>query len=102
VIVLDSSLTVQTWNDNAQELWGVRTDEAVGMYLFNREFGLPSVVVTPLLRAVLNGPHATRRLSVDASNRHGRPVTLHVTVTALLSRGDPNGVLVVVDAEPRD
>ncbi|NUO36934.1 MAG: PAS domain-containing protein [Dermatophilaceae bacterium] len=102
VIVLDRNLTVQIWNRNAQELWGVRSDEAVGMHLFSLDFGLPTDDVKPLLRAVLADPSATRQLSVDAINRRGRPVTLSVTVAALMSRGDATGVLLVMDAELRD
>ncbi|NUR07472.1 MAG: PAS domain-containing protein [Nocardioidaceae bacterium] len=102
VIVLDRDLTVQIWNRNAQELWGVRSDEAVGTHLFNLDFGLPTDAVKPLLRTVLNDPSTTRQLSIDAINRRGRPVMLSVRVAALMSRGDATGVLLVMDAEPRE
>ncbi|MFM6847533.1 MAG: CheR family methyltransferase [Terrabacter sp.] len=102
VIVLDRNLTVQVWNKNAQELWGVRSDEAVGRHLFSLDVGLPTDDVRPLLRAVLADPGAARQLSLDAINRRGRAVTLSVTVAALTSSGDATGALVVMDAEPRD
>ena len=102
VIVLDRSFTVRVWNKNAQELWGVRSDEAIGANLFGLDFGLPTDAVKPLLRSVLDEPTTTRQLSVDAVNRRGRPVELTVTVAALISGGDATGVLLVMDAEARD
>ena len=80
----------------------MRSDEAVGTHLFGLDSGLPTDDVKPLLRDVLADPSVTRQLSVDTSNGRGRPVTLAVTVTALLSHGDPTGVLLVMDAGPRD
>jgi two-component system CheB/CheR fusion protein len=102
VIVLDRDFTVQTWNKNAHELWGVRADEAVGSHLLSLDFGLPMDALKPLLRSVLNDSDEAQHLAIDAINRRGRPVDLSITVAPLLSRGASTGVLLVMDAEPRD
>ncbi|MGW5241757.1 CheR family methyltransferase [Monashia sp. NPDC004114] len=102
VIVLDREFTVQTWNKNAHELWGVRADEAVGSHLLSLDFGLPMDALKPVLRSVLNDSDQAQHLAIDAINRRGRPVGLSITVAPLLSRGTSTGVLLVMDAEPRD
>ncbi|GAA2032576.1 PAS domain S-box protein [Terrabacter terrae] len=99
VVVLDRNFTVQIWNRNAQDLWGVRSDEAVGSHLLSLDFGLPTDAIAPLLRAVLGDPSATRHITVDAINRRGRPVRLGVTVAPLMSREEPTGVLLVMEGE---
>jgi len=101
VIVLDRNFTVQIWNKNAQDLWGVRSDEAVGSHLLSLDFGLPSDAIAPLLRAVLGDPSETRQITVDAINRRGRPVRLSVTVAPLMSQEESTGVLLVMDGEAR-
>ncbi|WP_374970406.1 CheR family methyltransferase [Terrabacter sp. BE26] len=47
VIVLDRNFTVQVWNRNAQDLWGVRSDEAVGSHLLGLDCGLPTDAIAP-------------------------------------------------------
>ncbi|TMF67105.1 MAG: PAS domain-containing protein [Chloroflexi bacterium] len=40
--VLDKSMRVQVWNERAADLWGVRSDEALGKSFFDLEIGLPA------------------------------------------------------------
>lgn len=103
VIVLDRQLTVQTWNKNAHDLWGVRSEEAVGTHLLSLDIGLPTEAIKPLLFKVLADPGQTEHLSTDAVNRRGRNVRLNVTVAALVSpESGPSGVLLVMDATQPD
>ena len=82
--MLDRDLVVQVWTPQAQELWGLRADEAVGRHLVDLDSGLPAGELQPWLRAVLRGAEAMvsgRQLS--AVNRRGRTVELRVSVSPL-------------------
>lgn len=41
VIVLDSDLTIESWNWLAEDMWGLRSDEVRGKNMFTLDFGLP-------------------------------------------------------------
>ena len=55
VAVLDPQQRVQVWNRHAEELWGVRPDEAVENHFLGLDIGLPAERLAPALRAVLSG-----------------------------------------------
>ena len=42
VAVVDRDLQVQVWNQRAEDLWGLRRDEAVGQHFLNLDIGLPT------------------------------------------------------------
>src|SRR5919107_1772661 len=54
VVVVDMGGRVQVWNRRAEDLWGVRPDEAVDQHLLSLHMGLPTERVAPALRAVLS------------------------------------------------
>ncbi|MDQ4036761.1 MAG: PAS domain S-box protein [Actinomycetota bacterium] len=92
VAVVDRDLRVSAWNLPAQELWGVRSNEAVGRHLLDLDVGLPLRQFDELLEKKLVGPydeHSTLR--IDAVNRRGRPVTVQVTLSPLV-REQPDGI----------
>src|SRR5215218_8531123 len=99
VIVLDRDLVVQVWTPQAQELWGLRHDEAVGHHLLNLDSGLPTAELHRWLRSVIGGQQSAivgRRLR--AVNRRGRSVDLRITVTALQGESkQPAGALVLME-----
>ena len=55
VLVIDADQRVLVWNRQAEELWGVRREEAVGQHLLALDIGLPMERLRPLVRAVLDG-----------------------------------------------
>lgn len=99
VAVVDRELKVMAWNTRAEDLWGVRTDEAIGHHLLNLDIGLPLEQLLPLLRRQVNGEnsdHETLRLS--AVNRRGRAVDVNVTVSPLHnSSSESSGAILVMD-----
>jgi two-component system, chemotaxis family, CheB/CheR fusion protein len=99
VVVVDRELRVLAWNSRAEDLWGVRNDEAVGQHLLNLDIGLPLELLLPMLRrqvAATDGAHENMRL--DAVNRRGRSVEVQVTVSPL-QRGaiEASGAILVMD-----
>ena len=99
VAVVDRELKVMAWNTRAEDLWGVRTDEAIGHHLLDLDIGLPLEQLLPLLRRQVNGEdsdHETLRLA--AVNRRGRAVDVNVTVTPLHnSSSESSGAILVMD-----
>ncbi|MDD7931949.1 PAS domain-containing protein [Actinomycetospora straminea] len=99
VIVVDTELIMQAWNGRADDLWGVRSDEAVGQHLLNLDIGLATDRVRPLVRDVLQGT-APREdpLRLEAINRRGRPVQISVAVSPLTGRESrPDGAIILMD-----
>ncbi|XVQ82951.1 CheR family methyltransferase [Microbispora siamensis] len=87
VVVLDRDLRVLLWSPGAEELWGLRADEAHGRDLPSLDIGLPLGPLLPGMRRVLDGEPAAGGqgdpASVEAVNRRGRPVRLAVTLAPL-------------------
>ena len=104
VVVVDSELLVQVWNDQAEELWGVRHDEAAGRHLLSLDIGLPLDEVRRLVRPLLAGDQQEVSGVIPAVNRRGRPVVVRVTASPLRYGEAVNGVILVMepreDAEP--
>jgi len=85
VAVVDRDLRISAWNLPAQELWGVRPDEAIGQHLLDLDIGLPLQQLEALLGTKLDGPYdAHSALLIEAVNRRGRPVTVQVTLSPLV------------------
>jgi two-component system, chemotaxis family, CheB/CheR fusion protein len=105
VAVVDDQLKVVAWNAKAEDLWGVRMDEAEGVHLASLDIGLPLVELVQPLRQKISSDDADHEvITLEAVNRRGRHVTVQVTITRLSREGDaPSGALLmmdVVDAAP--
>ena len=99
VAVVDRELRVLAWNTRAEDLWGVRADEAVGQHLLNLDIGLPLDQLLPLLKRQVVATDGTHELlKLEAVNRRGRSVAVHVTISPL-QRGDADasGAILVMD-----
>jgi two-component system CheB/CheR fusion protein len=99
VVVVDPELHVLAWNAAAEDLWGVREDEARGQHVLGLDIGLPMVALQPLLRRQVLGaeePHET--VELDAVNRRGRWIRVRVTVSAFQqSPGERGGAVLLMD-----
>jgi two-component system, chemotaxis family, CheB/CheR fusion protein len=99
VVVVDTELIVQAWNGRADDLWGLRSEEAVGQHLLNLDIGLATDRVRPSVRDVLAGkPPREDPLRLEAINRRGRTVRLAIAVSPLAGREDsPRGAIILMD-----
>jgi len=89
VAVVDSDLQILAWNSRAEDLWGVRTDEAVGDHLMNLDIGLPlDELRQPLRRQLGNHEADPVALVLDAVNRRGKALQVQVTLTHIRDHGD--------------
>ena len=100
VAVTDRDLRLLVWNEQSEDMWGVRRDEAVGQHLLNLDIGLPVAQLRPLLRRVLadQATDADSVMTVEAVNRRGRSISVRVAVSALRgSDGSTAGSIIVVE-----
>ena len=98
VVVVDADLRVLAWNAAAEELWGVREDEARGQYVLSLDIGLPVAELQPLLDRQIAGTSTSHEtLELDAVNRRGRPVGVRATVSAFRTDGQRGGAVVLMD-----
>jgi two-component system, chemotaxis family, CheB/CheR fusion protein len=86
VAVVDHSGLVKVWNRGAEELWGLRQDEAVEQHFLGLDIGLDPTRLATQLRSVMADGEA-HRLKLEAVNRRGRSMSCFVSVLPLVSAG---------------
>jgi two-component system CheB/CheR fusion protein len=102
--VLDIQQRVQGWNRRAEDLWGLRPDEALDHHFLSLDIGLPSEQLAAPLRAVLNGTSTQETSRLEAVNRRGRPIVCRATILPLVNAsgdGSPRGAIVMMEDQPR-
>ena len=99
VAVVDTDVRVLVWNHRAADLWGVRSDEAVGANLFNLDIGLP---LEPLRQEIRNQLTDERpepvSVVLDAISRRGKPLQVRVTLSHIVNQHEGSrAALLVMD-----
>ena len=94
VAVVDRQQRVQVWNHRAEDLWGLRQDEALEHHLLSLDIGLPVEQLAGHLRTVLIGGSRREQALLEAVNRRGRAIECDTTILPLLSAGDGDGASV--------
>ncbi|WP_371927661.1 PAS domain-containing protein [Lentzea sp. HUAS12] len=98
VVVLDPQLRVLAWNRGAEDLWGLRREEAEGEHLLNLDIGLPVAELRPVVRPALSDPAFSGEVELTAVNRRGRTVLVRVVCTPLRrGGGGPAGAILVME-----
>ncbi|WP_435011389.1 CheR family methyltransferase [Tundrisphaera lichenicola] len=101
VIVVGSNFSVQLWNPRAEDLWGIRSDEAIGKNLLNLDIGLPLEEIKKAIISCLAGELDQQVLTVDARTRRGKAIRCRVTCQTMTSEAKAiNGVILSMDEEP--
>ena len=100
IAVVDAEMRVLAWNPGAEELWGLRGDEAVGHHLLNLDIGLPIAELQPTVRSALQDGDFDSTVRVAAVNRRGRSIAVDVRCGALRSpAGAVLGCILIMDRE---
>ena len=99
VVVVDSDLRVQLWNQRAEDLWGVRRAEVLGQSLLTLDIGLPVADLAVPIRDCLAGKDgSSREVVLDATNRRGKSIRCRVVCTPLMGpMGPPEGVILLME-----
>jgi two-component system, chemotaxis family, CheB/CheR fusion protein len=102
VAVLDTRQEIQIWNRHAEDLWGVRADEAVGQHFLGLDIGLPVDELRAAIRNALRGVDGRGEVVLEATNRRGRPI--HCTVRTLplvVGADEVTGVIMLMEQTER-
>jgi two-component system CheB/CheR fusion protein len=102
VAVLDKDLRVQLWNQQSEELWGVRASETLGQPLLALDIGLPvSELVAPINEAIKTA-NGFREVTVNATNRRGKRFVCRVQCSAMAAVDGGRGAILLMEAvEPQ-
>ena len=102
VIVLGTQMEVKAWNRQAEELWGLRGDEVLGHHFLNLDIGFPVDTLRQPVRDLLAGRAQQAQVVRAAINRRGRAIECTVNVSGLMGDQETKGVILMMDAVPRD
>jgi len=102
VVVLGTEMEVRAWNRQAEDLWGLRTDEVLNQHFLNLDIGFPVEKLRGPIRSLLAGWTEQDQLTCPAVNRRGRPIECTVTLSQLVGAGTTRGVILVMDAVLRE
>jgi two-component system CheB/CheR fusion protein len=97
MVVLNNRLSVQLWNGEAADLWGVSRDEVEGYFFFDLDLGLPLEQLRELARACQSGVSDYQEIVLDAVNRRGRAIRCRVICTPLIVVNQQQGVILLME-----
>ena len=99
VAVVDRRDRVQVWNRGAEDLWGMRQEEALDQHFLALDIGLgPERLASPLRTVMGGGERQT--MILDAVNRRGKAIRCRVAYRPFSLAGDEPGVILVMEALP--
>lgn len=99
VVAVDLEMRVLVWNRGAEDLWGVRREEAIGQHLLNLDIGLPVAELRPTVRAAMQDVAFDDTKTLAAVNRRGRKISLQLRCGPLQSpSGAIGGCILLMDA----
>jgi two-component system CheB/CheR fusion protein len=97
-VVVNANFDVMMWNQKAEDMWGLRADEAQGKSLFGLDIGLPVAELRDLIRPCLSGDAERREVVLDAVNRRGKKIRCRVACAPLISpTNQREGVIALMD-----
>ncbi|MFB2921672.1 CheR family methyltransferase [Aerosakkonema funiforme] len=97
MVVLDNRLSIQLWNDRVEDLWGLRTEEALGRFFFDLDIGLPVEQLRGTIRAAQLANRDEQEIILDAINRRGKNIRCRVICTSLTVSNQPQGIILLMD-----
>ena len=102
VVVLGAEMDIRAWNRQAEDLWGLRSDEVLHQHFLNLDIGFPVEQLRGPIRGLLAGRSERDQVTCPAVNRRGRPVECTVNLSQLVGADAARGVILVMDAVPRE
>jgi two-component system CheB/CheR fusion protein len=102
VVVLGTEMEIRAWNRQAEDLWGLRSDEVLNQHFLNLDIGFPVEKLRGPIRSLLAGRTEHDQVTSAAVNRRGRPIECTVSLSQLVGTGATRGVILVMDAVPRE
>ncbi|AHH94726.1 PAS domain S-box protein [Kutzneria viridogrisea] len=95
VVVLDRDGRVRSWNQTAQELWGLRAAEVQQQDFFALDIGLPAEKLHTTIEDCLTQNKPMPAVRIDAVNRRGQRITCLVSCSPLNS--EQGGIVLLME-----
>ncbi len=100
IVVIDREFEISLWNDQAEDLWGLRAEEVEGQSLLELDIGLPVKELKAPVERFLAGEAKDHKVELEATNRRGQTIQCYVTRTIRRDRGgEPEGVVLLMEAK---
>jgi two-component system, chemotaxis family, CheB/CheR fusion protein len=98
VIVIDNKYTILSWNEEAENLWGLRSKEVKGQSLWTLDIGLPIEQMREPLRNCLTRAMERQESVISAMNRRGQTIQCHLSYNPLMGhKNDIQGVIILME-----
>ncbi|AFZ19308.1 CheR family methyltransferase [Allocoleopsis franciscana] len=97
MVVLNNRLSVQLWNGEAVNLWGIPASEVEGYFFFDLDLGLPLEQLREPVRECQTGVSNYRDMVLDAINRRGRAIRCRVICTPLIVAAQQQGIILLME-----
>ncbi|MGF1478648.1 MAG: CheR family methyltransferase [Cyanophyceae cyanobacterium] len=99
VVVVNRQFNILSWNVEAENLWGLRTDEVRGQSFLGLDIGLPVQQLRDPIRLCLDGREARQVIELEAINRRGQTIQCRVTITPLIDQLQEHiGVILMMES----
>jgi two-component system, chemotaxis family, CheB/CheR fusion protein len=103
VVVVDREFRIMNWNFQAEDLWGLRSDELMGMSFLGLDIGLPVENLKRPIRSILDEKSNIQEVFLKAMNRRGKTIQCRVTCTPFTGGTmERQGVVLMIEAEQEE
>ena len=83
VVVVDRQFNILSWNEEAENLWGLRSDEVQSQSLFGLDIGLPVDQLREPIRNCITHGRKSQEIVLQAVNRRGQSIQCRVSINPL-------------------
>ncbi|MDJ0747223.1 MAG: CheR family methyltransferase [Xenococcaceae cyanobacterium MO_167.B27] len=98
VVVVNTQFNILTWNDEAENMWGLRFDEVKGQSLLSLDIGLSVEQLREPIRNCLANTGNRQGMLVEAINRRGRSIECRLSFNPLIGhKKERQGVIILME-----
>ncbi len=98
VVVINTQFNILSWNDESENMWGLRFDEVKGQSLLSLDIGLSVEQLGEPIRNCLAGNSDLQGLIVNAINRRGRNIKCRICFNPLIGhKKERQGVILLME-----
>lgn len=103
VVVVNNQFNILSWNEEAENLWGLRLEEVQNQSFLSLDIGLPVNQLREPIRRCLQGNLEEEEIELEAINRRGRRIRCQVSLNPLISHErERQGVILLMEEEEID
>ena len=99
MMVLDTRLSIQLWNNRMIELWGLRVEEVRDRFFFDLDIGLPVAELRNMIRSCQAGESDYGETTLKAIDRRGKTVDCRVICTPLKVEEQQQGLVLLMEVQ---